>query len=57
MCMENPVIGAPEGELIQGEVMDLGIDADEAKADKSAKYQERDEQEEQDENNVNLDHE
>ena len=38
MCMDNPVIDAPEGECIQGEVMDLlGIDGDEDKPGKGAK--------------------
>ena len=38
--MENPVVDAPEGEVIQGEVMDLAGDAEEDKADKKAVLEE-----------------
>ena len=34
--LESPVVDAPEGEVIQGEVMDLADNADDDKADKKA---------------------
>ena len=34
--LENPIADAPEGEVIQGEVMDLAGEADEDKAIKTA---------------------